>query len=93
MFDVMYSIHACLAVVFKRHGYVRDDGTASESENDDNDDEAAMPFRPRAPKAYRRKGRLAQHPSWQQSDPDKMCVGRCNVRSRYGQTQLECICK
>jgi hypothetical protein len=52
-----------------------------------------MPFRPRAPKAYRRKGRLAQHPSWQQSDPDKMCVGWCNVRSRCGQTQLECICK
>ena len=43
-----------------------------------------MPFRPRAPKAYRRKGRLAQHPSWHQKDADKMYVeGWCNVLYKW----------
>ena len=43
-----------------------------------------MPFRPRAPKAYRRKGRLAQHPSWHQKDADKMSVeGWCNVLYKW----------
>jgi hypothetical protein len=42
-----------------------------------------MPFRPRAPKAYRRKGRLLANPLYQHTDPDIMSVqGWCNVRYR-----------
>ena len=43
-----------------------------------------MPFRPRGPKAYRRKGRLLVNPLYQHPDPDVMSVqGWCSVRYRW----------
>ena len=43
-----------------------------------------MPFRPRAPKAYRRKGRLLANPLFQHPDPDVMSVqGWLNVRYKW----------
>lgn len=43
-----------------------------------------MPFRPRALKAFRRKGRLAANPRFQLSDPDRMSVeGWANIRYKW----------
>ena len=47
-------------------------------------DDISMPFRPRAPKAYRRKGRLLDHPNYQHSDPDQMSMAAwCNIRYKW----------
>ena len=81
MFDVLYAIHDRLSAVFRRRGYVRDDGEAAEPEHVD---DISMPFRPRAPKSYRRKGRLLDHANYQHSDPDQMSMeGWCNVRYKW----------
>jgi hypothetical protein len=43
-----------------------------------------MPFRPRAPKAFRRKGRLLETPFYQHPDPEMMSVQSwLNVRYRW----------
>ena len=78
MFDVLYAIHDRLGEVFRRRGYVRDDGETGEPEHTE---DISMPFRPRAPKANRRKGRLLEHSNYQHSDPDQMSMGAwCNIR-------------
>ena len=77
MFDVLYAIHDRLGAVFRRRGYVRDDGEAGEPEHTE---DISLPFRPRPPKAYRRKGRLLDHPNYQDPDPDQMSMeGWCNI--------------
>ena len=53
MFDVLNNIYKRLDKLFRKRGYVRDDG---EVQTTDQDGEVPMPFRPRAPKKYRRKG-------------------------------------
>ena len=57
--------------LFRRRGYVQDDGEAEEPELGE---DVPIPFRPRAPKAFRRKGRLAANPRFLQSDPDRISV-------------------
>jgi len=74
MFDVIEMIYLRLAKLFEKKGFVMDSGEAS----------VLMPFRPRAPKAYRRKGSLLSNPLFQHSDPDVMSVqGWLNVRYRW----------
>ena len=47
-------------------------------------EDVPIPFRPRAPKAFRRKGRLAANPRFQQSDPDRIAVeGWANIRFKW----------
>ncbi len=49
-----------------------------------NDCDVPMPFRPRAPKAYRRKGRLLANPLFQHPDPDMMSLESwLNVRYKW----------
>jgi hypothetical protein len=78
MFDVIEMIYLRLAKLFAKKGYVDASGEVSLPE--DNDCDVPMPFRPRAPKAYRRKGRLLANP------PFKSTVSafrsRCDVSSR-----------
>ena len=51
---------------------------------EDNDCDVPMPFRPRAPKAYRRKGRLLANPLFQHPDPDVMSLESwLNVRYKW----------
>ena len=71
MFDGLAGIHGRLDKLFRRRGYVQDDGEAEEPEIGE---DVPIPFRPRAPKAFRRKGRLAANPRFQQSDPDRISV-------------------
>jgi hypothetical protein len=49
-------IYLRLAKLFAKKGYVDSSGDAAVPEDLDSD--VPMPFRPMAPKAYRRKGRL-----------------------------------
>jgi hypothetical protein len=57
------------------------DGNASMPEDTDHD--LPMPFRPRSPEAYRRKGHLLANPLSEHPDPEVMSVqGWCNVRYR-----------
>jgi Putative transposase len=51
MFDVLAGIHGRLDKLFRRRGYVRDDG---EAEGPELAEDVPIPFRPRAPKAFRR---------------------------------------
>ena len=60
MFDVLEMIYLRLEKLFAKKGYVDASGEASVPEDFDSD--VPMPFRPRAPKAYRRKGRLLANP-------------------------------
>jgi hypothetical protein len=81
MFDALEMIYLRLAKLFAKKGYVTASGEASEPEDIDSD--VPMPFRPMAPKAYRRKGRLLANPLFQHPDPDVMSVqGWLNVRYR-----------
>ena len=82
MFDVIEMIYLRLAKLFAKKGYVDASGEASVPEDIESD--VPMPFRPRAPKAYRRKGRLQANPLFQHSDPDVMSVqGWLNVRYKW----------
>jgi hypothetical protein len=86
MFDVLEMIYLRLAKLFSKKGYVDGSGEASVPEDFDSTDESSvpMPFRPRAPKAYRRKGRLLANPLFQHPDPDMMSVqGWLNVRYKW----------
>ncbi len=64
MFDVIEMIYLRLAKLFEKKGFVMVSGEASVPEDFDSEDDLSvpMPFRPRAPKAYRRKGRLLANP-------------------------------
>jgi hypothetical protein len=82
MFDVLEMIYLRLEKLFAKKGYVTASGEASVPEDIDSD--VPMPFRPRAPKAYRRKGRLLANPLFQYPDPDMMSVqGWLNVRYKW----------
>ena len=86
MFDVIEMIYLRLAKLFETKGFVMDSGEASVPEDFDSEDDLSvpMPFRPRAPKAYRRKGRLLANPMYQHSDPDVMSVqGWLNLRYKW----------
>ena len=82
MFDVIEMIYLRLAKLFAKKGYVDASGEVSLPEDFDSEDDLSvpMPFRPRAPKAYRRTGRLLANP------PFKSTVSafrsRCDVSSR-----------
>ena len=68
-------------VVYAGASRSHDDGEVDEPEHTE---DISMPFRPRAPKAYRRKGRLLDHPNYHHSDPDQMSMeGWCNVRYKW----------
>ena len=86
MFDVLEMIYLRLAKLFAKKGYVTASGEASVPEDFDSD--VPMPFRPRTPKAYRRKGRLLANPFFnkqiQHPDPDVMSVqGWLNARYKW----------
>lgn len=84
MFDVLEAIHMRLHQLFRDKGYVKDDGEASIPNSDDQDVDATGPFRPRAPKAFRRQGRLESNPRYQLQDPDRMSVdGWCNIKYKW----------
>ena len=55
-----------------KKGYVDASGEASASE--DFDSNVPMPFRPLAPKGYRRKGRLLANLYYQHPDPEMISV-------------------
>lgn len=77
----MHGILSRLEAVFKGFGYVRDDG---EGEEPDLAQDIPLPFKPRAPKEYRRRGRSPSHPSFKQTDPDVMSIrGWCNLHFKY----------
>jgi hypothetical protein len=81
MFDVLNNIYKRLDKLFRKRGYVRDDG---EVQTTDQDGEVPMPFRPRAPKKYRRKGLMSDNPRFQNPDPDVMSIqGWCNIRYKW----------
>lgn len=68
MFDVMEMIYLRLVDLFIERGYVMANGEASSPE-DEEDLSVPQPFIPRAPKAYRRKGRLLANPLYQHQIP------------------------
>ncbi len=81
MFEVIYGILRRLDLVFKAFGYVRDDGEGEEPELSE---DIPLPFKPRSPKAYRRRGRSPDHPNYKQIDPDKISIeGWCNVKFKW----------
>ena len=69
--------------LFTERGYVMANGEASSPE-DEEDLSVTQPFIPRAPKAYRRKGRLLANPLYQHPDPDEMSIESwLNVRYKW----------
>lgn len=79
---ILEMIYKRLTRLFAKKGYVTDEGPVSG--DDDVEANLPMPFRPRAPMAYRRKGRLLANPLYQHPDPDVISVqGWCNVRYRW----------
>ncbi len=81
---VLEKIHEALSDLFIKRGYVTKDLEPCELELDD--EEIVPPFKPRAPKAYRKVGKtgVAPHPQWQQQDHGVMSVtGWCNVRFKW----------
>jgi len=86
MFDVLEMIYLRLAKLFAKKGFVDASGEASVPDHFDSEDDLSvpMPFRPRAPKAYRRKGRLLANPRFQHPDPDVMSLESwLNVRYKW----------
>jgi hypothetical protein len=82
MFDVLDMIYLRLTKLFEKKGYVVDGGDASWPEGEDSS--VPMPFRPRAPNAFRRKGRLQANPFYQHPDPEMMSIQSwLNVRYRW----------
>jgi len=82
MFDVLEMIYERLSRLFAKRGYVAREGEVSLPEEDDAS--VPLPFIPRAPKAYRRKGRLLANPLYRLQDPEMMSVeGWLNVRYRW----------
>ena len=79
---ILEMIYQRLMRLFAKKGYLTDE--VAVSVDDDLEASVPMPFRPRAPKAYRRKGRLLANPHYQHPDPDVMSVqGWCNLRYRW----------
>lgn len=84
MFDVLSSIHRRLERLFIDRGYVKDDAEASLSDGGEQDVDANGPFRPRAPKAFRRRGKLEANPRYHLQDPHQMSVeGWCNIKYKW----------
>jgi hypothetical protein len=82
MFDVLEMIYLRLAKLFARKGLVDTSGEAGVPEDFDSD--VPIPFRPRDPKAYRRKGGLLANPLFQHPDPDMMSLESwLNVRYKW----------
>jgi hypothetical protein len=82
MFDVLEMIYLRLTKLFAKKGYDQLGGESSSPEDDDSS--VPMPFRPRAPKAFRRKGRLQANPLYQHPDPEMMSMQSwLNVRYRW----------
>ena len=82
MFDVLEMIYLRLAKLFEKKGFVMDSVEASVPE--DFDSYVPMPFCPRAPKAYRCKGRLLANPLFQHPDPEMISLQSwLNVRYRW----------
>ena len=82
---ILVGIYHRLDHLFRRLGYVKDDGEAEENVAQD---DVPLPFKPRAPKAYRRMCRnrdgVPPHPLYQQTDPNLVSVeGWCNVRWKW----------
>lgn len=80
---VLSGIIKRLERLFLDWGYVTKDGEPSEPELPL---DVPLPFKPRAPKAYRKAGRggRAPHPLYQNPDPDQMSVeGWCNIKYRW----------
>ncbi len=73
MFDVMEIIYLRLVDLVTECGYVITIGEASSPE-DQEDLSVTQPFIPRAPKAYRRTGRLLANPLYQHPDPDVISI-------------------
>jgi len=71
--------------LFRDWGYVTKDGEPAEP---DLEGDVPLPFKPRAPKAYRKAGLAgtgrSPHPLYQNPDPDQMSVeGWCNVKFKW----------
>ena len=81
MIDVIHGIIGRLEGVFKEFGYVQNDGEANEPELAE---AVPLPFRPRAPKAYRRRGGDKSNVLFQQTDPAMVSIqGWCNLHYRW----------
>jgi hypothetical protein len=75
MFDALEMIYLRFAKLFEKKGFIVDSGEASVPEDFDSD--VPLPFRPRAPKACRRKGRLLANPLSHQQDPKIVSLQGC----------------
>ena len=80
---ILHTLYHRLDRLFRDSGYVKDDGEGVDQVP--TDDEVSLPFKPRAPKAYRRLGATRPpHPLFKQQDPNMMSVeGWCNVRWKW----------
>ena len=78
---ILHGIYHRLDQLFRDRGYVKEDGQGvDESANED----VPLPFKPRAPKAFRKIGLRSPHPLFKQTDPNMMSVeGWCNVRWKW----------
>ncbi|MCX6117182.1 MAG: transposase [Proteobacteria bacterium] len=79
MFDILHGIINRLELVFKEFGYVRDDGEGVETELEG---DIPLPFKPRAPKSYRRNNKSKDSRIF--PDPNKLTVKDwCNVHYKH----------
>jgi Putative transposase len=81
MSSVIHGILRRLDALFKEFNYVREDGEGEEPELSE---DVPLPFKPREPKAYRRRGRTPDYPLYKQTDPDTMSIeGWCNIKYKW----------
>ena len=81
MFDVLTAIVHRLEKLFRQKGFVCDEDIVHDVEFDS---EVPLPFTPRAPKAYRRKGLLEANPNYKNQDPNMISVeGWANIKFKW----------
>lgn len=72
IFDVLEIIYLRLTRLFAKRCY--DQFGRESSSPDDDESSVPIPFLPRAPKVFRRKGRLQANHLYQHPDPDMMSI-------------------
>ncbi len=83
MIDVIHGIISRLTQVFKDFGYVTKEGDVSPEEPELSED-VPLPFKPRAPKAYRKRGSSALATGYQAPDPNVLTIKDwCNLHFKY----------
>ena len=81
MFDILTAIVHRIENLFRQRVFVSDEDIVNDVEPED---DVPLPFKPRAPKAYRRKGLLESNPNYKNPDSNMISVeGWANIKYKW----------